>query len=91
MSYSEQQRQWNGKVTITNKSDVPALMIRLNVVGSDGVQILPMLYSDNYFSLMPGESKEVSLQWADRDTHGKKAKVMISGYNVEEQAAKITY
>ena len=40
---------------------------------------------------MPGESKEVALQWADRDTHGKKAKVMISGYNVEEQAAKITY
>ena len=91
MSYTELNREWSGKVTITNKSDVPALMIRLNVVGSDGEQILPMIYSDNYFSLMPDESKEVTLQWADRDTRGKKAKVMISGYNVEEHNAKITY
>lgn len=91
MSYTELNREWNGKVTITNKSDVPALMIRLNVVGGDGEQILPMIYSDNYFSLMPDESKEVTLQWADRDTRGKKAKVMISGYNVEEHNAKITY
>lgn len=91
MSYTEQQRQWHGKVTVTNKSNFPALMIRLNVLGGDDEQILPMMYSDNYFSLMPGETKEVTLQWADRDSRGKKAKVMVSAYNVEEFSAKISY
>ena len=91
MSYTEQQRQWHGKVTVTNKSNFPALMIRLNVLGGDDEQILPMMYSDNYFSLMPGETKEVTLQWADRDSRGKKAKVMVSAYNVEEVSAKRYY
>ena len=40
----------NGKcITLTNNSNVPAVMIRLNLKGDDGEQILPVIYSDNYF------------------------------------------
>ena len=74
--------QWKGTVTIENLSRVPAIMIRLNVVGKkDGEQILPMFYSDNYFNLMPGEKKTVSLRWYDADTRGNKPEVKITGYN----------
>ena len=63
---------------------VPALMIRLNVVGGkDDQQILPVFYSDNYFSLLPGEKKEVRMSWRDEDTRGNEGKVLITGYNVE--------
>ena len=59
-------------------------MIRLNVVGDkDGQQLLPVFYSDNYFSLLPGEKKEVRMNWKDEDTRGNEGKVVISGYNVE--------
>ena len=60
------------KVRIENRGKTPALMLRLKAVDS-GTQdlVLPIWYSDNYFSLMPGESKEVevrvdSLNWDKR-------------------------
>ena len=75
---------WQGSVLIENHSDTPALMIRVNVVGTeDGEQILPIFYSDNYFSLLPGESKQVSFHWKDIDTRGNKPKVVVTGYNVK--------
>ena len=74
---------WTGTVTLENRSSVPAIMIRLNVVGRrDGEQILPMFYGDNYFSLMPGEVKEVSLKWYEADTRGNRPRVRITGYNL---------
>ena len=50
------------KVSLTNKGSVPALMIRLKVVDSatDDL-ILPVRYSDNWFFLLPGESKTVEV------------------------------
>ena len=58
--------------------------IRLNVVGEqDGLQFLPIFYSDNYFSLLPGEEKLITICWKDEDTRGNKPKVLISGYNVD--------
>ena len=58
-------------------------MIRVNVVGEkDGEQFLPVFYSDNYFSLLPGEKKEINIHWKDVDTRGETPKVVISGYNV---------
>ena len=77
---------WNATVTINNTSTVPALNIRLNVVGEkDDIQILPMFYSDNYFSLLPGEKKQITLHWKDVDTRGEKPHIVISGYNVIEE------
>lgn len=74
---------WRGTVSLKNTGDVPAIMIRLNVVGrKDGEQILPMFYGDNYFSLMPGECKCVTLRWYDADTRGNRPEVKITGYNL---------
>jgi hypothetical protein len=75
--------EWRGTVTLENRSNVPAVMIRLNVVGrQDGGQILPMFYEDNYFSLMPGEKKTVTLRWYDADSRGNSPRVAVSGYNL---------
>ncbi|MDR2969861.1 MAG: beta-glycosidase, partial [Tannerellaceae bacterium] len=75
---------WNGATVIENTSSTPALMIRINVTGEqDGLQFLPMFYSDNYFALLPGEKKEVLFHWKDEDTRGNAPKVTVSGYNVE--------
>ena len=51
-------------MTLENKSDVPALMIRLKVKDSaTGDLVLPVWYSDNYLFLMPGESKTVDVSF----------------------------
>ena len=50
-------------LTLENVSDVPAMMVR--IIARDaktGEQVLPAVISDNYFHLMPGEKKTISIR-----------------------------
>jgi len=59
------------------------MMIRLKVVGNtSGKRILPVFYSDNYVSLMPGETKTITMKLKDEDTGGQKPLVNITGFNI---------
>ena len=60
------------------------MMIRLNLCGDDGEQILPVEYSDNYFHLLPGERKTVRINWNPLDDRGTEPSLKISGDNVKE-------
>ena len=60
------------KVTLVNNGKVPALMIRLALKDkTSGDLILPVLYSDNYLSLMPGERRTIRVEAAPADIPGK--------------------
>lgn len=75
--------EWKAVVTLENDTQTPALMIRLNVKGArSGESILPVFYEDNYFSLLPGESKTVTVTFSDADTSGEKPSVSAEGFNV---------
>ena len=51
------------KVRVENRGKAPALMVRLKAVDTCTRDLaLPVWYSDNYFSLMPSESKEVEVR-----------------------------
>ena len=50
-------------VTLRNDDTVPALLVRLILKDRGGEEILPVDYSDNYFALMPGEEKTVTVRW----------------------------
>ena len=80
----------NGKsITLTNNSDVPAVMLRLNLKGNDGEQILPVIYSDNYVHLMPGESRTIDVEWKVEDARGTSPIVEISGMNVSKTTIEL--
>lgn len=49
--------------TVSNTGPVTAFFIRLKVLDNTGTRILPVYYDDNYFSLLPGESKTVTLEY----------------------------
>jgi hypothetical protein len=76
-------------ITLTNNGQVPAVMLRLNLKGDDGEQILPVIYSDNYFHLMPGESRAIGLEWKAEDARGCKPVVEISGTNVTKTIVQL--
>lgn len=69
--------KYQATTTITNRSDVPALMLRIKLVADDGELILPVLYSDNYISLMPGESKVITTRFSSFDLAGRKPSIVV--------------
>jgi hypothetical protein len=55
----------------------------LEVVDKEGEErILPVFYNDNYFSLMPGEERVITMKMKDEDTRGDKPVIEISGFNL---------
>ena len=76
-------------ITLTNCSSTPAVMLRLNLKGSDGEQILPVIYSDNYLHLMPGESRTIDIEWKAEDTRGTVPMIEITGTNVTKKTVRL--
>ncbi|MDR0543481.1 MAG: discoidin domain-containing protein [Dysgonamonadaceae bacterium] len=74
--------EWLLTTTLKNETASPAMMIRLKVVGKGGERILPVFFSDNYFFLMPGEEKTVTMKFTDKDARGETPAVEISGFNL---------
>jgi exo-1,4-beta-D-glucosaminidase len=70
-------------VTIENPSKSVTFCVRLKVqTGGKGDEILPVVWEDNYFSLLPGEKREVSASYRT-SAAGEKPVVKVSGWNVE--------
>ena len=69
-------------VTLENTGSVPAMMLLLNLKGSDGEQILPVIYSDNYLHLLPGECRIITIEWNPADAHDTVPQVEITGTNI---------
>lgn len=82
--FERQGDEWLGKVEVSNTGDTPALLVRLKLVGSDGEQILPVLYSDNYFALMPGEKKTVEVRFNDADRRGTQPDMVCQPFTLGE-------
>jgi mannosylglycoprotein endo-beta-mannosidase len=47
-----------------------------------GKRVLPAFGSDNYLSLVPGESRTVTIEAATKDLQGQDAMVLVDGFNV---------
>jgi len=68
------------KITLQNRGRVPALMAKLTLLDGAGNRVLPAYYSDNYVTLLPGESRKVE---ASCPAPGKQcAAVALRGWNV---------
>ncbi len=77
--------KWFLTAELSNNTKTPALMVRLKVVGDKNKeQILPVIISDNFVSLMPGEKRTVNIEVNNSDTRGNKPQVEIEGVNVEQ-------
>ena len=68
-------------VTLKNTGKSVAPFLRINLKGADGEQILPVIYSDNYFTLMPGEQKVVTIEWKAEDGRGQSPVIEVTPIN----------
>ena len=70
-------------VTLENPSDQIALMAHLQLRRqSSGDRVLPVYYSNNYLSLVPHETKTLTIEAAQADLKGDKPLVTVDGWNV---------
>jgi exo-1,4-beta-D-glucosaminidase len=71
-------------VTVENPSKVLAFFVRLKVEkGAKGEEILPVVWEDNYISLLPGEKRELTATYRNSELGTGKPVVEVSGWNAE--------
>jgi exo-1,4-beta-D-glucosaminidase len=72
------------RVTLENPSKRLAFFVRLKVKkGKGGEEALPVVWQDNYVSLLPGEKREITATYRIGDLGGAKPVVEVQGWNVE--------
>ena len=59
----------DGKVTLVNKSGVISYMNILKAKDADGNLVVPFTWSDNFFPILPGETKVVTFQAPTKEFH----------------------
>lgn len=73
--------KWQIDTELHNASKVPALMVRVKVVGAkSGELILPAFYDDNYIALMPDERRTIHAEVENADTQGEMPAVKLAAF-----------
>jgi exo-1,4-beta-D-glucosaminidase len=73
------------RVLVENPSKHLAFFVRLKVdKGDNGEEILPVVWQDNYISLLPGEKRDITATYRTSGLGSAKAAVEVSGWNVEQ-------
>jgi len=77
------------RVRLENRGASAALANKLTLESaSDGARILPAYWSDNYVSLLPGETREIEIEYPAGAAQGP-AKLEIRGWNLANAAIPI--
>ncbi len=66
-----------------------AFQIHVSIVDEkSGEEILPVLWEDNYFSLMPGESRAVAAHYSSV-TNAVHLRLEVNGWNIDAEATLV--
>jgi Exo-beta-D-glucosaminidase Ig-fold domain len=69
-------------VTLENRGKALVFFVRLKATeGQGGEEILPVIRQDNYFSLLPGERREITARYSIPSRPGKVV-IEVEGWNV---------
>jgi exo-1,4-beta-D-glucosaminidase len=72
-------------VLVENPDKSLAMFVHLAVKRSnDSKGIPPVLWQDNYISLLPGEKREITAEYRESDLQNSKPLVSVDGWNVAE-------
>ena len=71
------------RVRVENPSEHLAFFVHLRIrKGKGGEEVLPVLWEENYFPLLPGEKAEVTAAFRQSDLQGTKPVAEVDGWNV---------
>jgi exo-1,4-beta-D-glucosaminidase len=71
-------------VTVENHGKTIAFFVRLKLEkGKGGGEILPVVWQDNYVSLLPGEKREITARYHSGSLGAAKPEIEVTGMNLE--------
>jgi hypothetical protein len=77
------------RVELRNSGATASLATKLALLNADGSRILPAYYSDNYVSLLPGETREIEIEYPAKAANGT-PQIAIRGWNLVTRNIPIT-
>jgi exo-1,4-beta-D-glucosaminidase len=79
------------KLRVKNPSASIAFQIHPRLTkGNAGDDLAPIFWDDNYFSLLPGEERTVSVTFASSDLDGKDPVLELEGFNIVPSTVKLS-
>jgi beta-galactosidase/beta-glucuronidase len=77
------------QVELRNTGNVVSIEDKLTLLNAaDGSRILPAYYSDNYVSLLPGESRIIEIEYPANAANGR-AQLTLRGWNLAQQTVEV--
>lgn len=89
MGYSKERSEYKYNLQFTNSSEQLAFFINPQLALNED-EIMPAFWSNNYFSLLPGESITVTVSCPMAKLNGKQPTLITSGWNVAKQELVMT-
>ena len=77
------------RVDLRNTGSTVSLANKLTLLNAaDSARILPAYFTDNYVSLLPGESREIEIEYPAKSANGP-AQLALRGWNLAKQVIPI--
>lgn len=75
------------EATLSNPGTQPALLVKLAVLDASGQRVLPAYWSDNYVSLLPGETRVVTIRVPH--SAAMPESIGVRGWNIKPGMTKV--
>jgi len=71
-------------INVSNEGGETAFFIRLKIISQDNELVLPSYFTENYFTLLPGDAKEIDLDLSGviSNINLNKLRLVVEGWNV---------
>jgi exo-1,4-beta-D-glucosaminidase len=70
-------------IRVKNSSASIAFQVRLRIANKkNDFEVVPEFWDDNYFSLLPGEERIISVSYDTAELHGAPPAIRVSGFNI---------
>jgi exo-1,4-beta-D-glucosaminidase len=69
-------------IRVKNPSTSVAFQVRLRLADKDNLDVVPVLWDDNYLSLLPGEERLISVRYDAAQLHGAHPVIQVGGFNI---------
>lgn len=76
-------------IRLKNVGRAIAFFTRLQLLDSEGKPVRPSFYSDNFFSMLPGETRHITIE--TKELTGEGCRLVLKGYNMAEKQNPISF